>query len=305
MKATINISAQTLGTVQIGLPYGIANRSGQPAEEESFQMLQSALDNGINTLDTAPIYGNAEEIIGKFQNRHEFVICSKYKLYDDSFSDTAKAIAEAIESLENSIQRLKVDQIDLLLLHQGPGQSVANINSVLPAINEALIATGKTKLAGLSLYNPADLDSLSYHPALGAIQAPLNLLDRRLIKCRQFTTLVQKGVLFFARSVYLQGLLLMDISSLPENLKIFQPALIKLHQLAGYYDYTITEMAYLFTRDCFGISSLVIGAENQAQLLANATLNGLPPLQERCINEILESQFMIPELMLLPANWNK
>ena len=55
-----------IGTAQFGMDYGIANRNGQVHADEVTVILDLAWQNGINTLDTAKIYGISEEAIGKY-----------------------------------------------------------------------------------------------------------------------------------------------------------------------------------------------------------------------------------------------
>lgn len=65
-------SPLTLGTVQLGVPYGVANRSGQPDVEHANKILAAAWDGGITCFDTASIYGSAERLLGEFSsNRSE------------------------------------------------------------------------------------------------------------------------------------------------------------------------------------------------------------------------------------------
>ena len=65
------LSNMTLGTVQLGMNYGIANTTGQPAEEESFAMLGAALKGGVSSIDTARVYGNSEDVIGHFFRQYD------------------------------------------------------------------------------------------------------------------------------------------------------------------------------------------------------------------------------------------
>ena len=62
----MNISKITLGTAQLGFDYGISNKKGKPTDDQSYRILQTALDNGITSFDTAPVYGNSENLIGNF-----------------------------------------------------------------------------------------------------------------------------------------------------------------------------------------------------------------------------------------------
>ena len=60
------MSKLILGTVQMGLDYGVNNSSGKISNKESFEILSLAFSNGINILDTAEVYGNSHQIIGDF-----------------------------------------------------------------------------------------------------------------------------------------------------------------------------------------------------------------------------------------------
>ena len=55
-----------LGTVQFGMKYGINNTLGQPSEENVFEMLDTAFENGIRVIDTARAYGTAETVLGRY-----------------------------------------------------------------------------------------------------------------------------------------------------------------------------------------------------------------------------------------------
>ena len=61
----VSISELSLGTVQLGVSYGINNQSGKPDRTQAFGILDTALTNGISALDTAAAYGDSEQVIGK------------------------------------------------------------------------------------------------------------------------------------------------------------------------------------------------------------------------------------------------
>jgi len=60
-----------LGTAQLGLNYGVTNKTGKPTQSEALEIMKYAVENGINYFDTAYNYGNSEIIIGKFLNFHK------------------------------------------------------------------------------------------------------------------------------------------------------------------------------------------------------------------------------------------
>ena len=74
----MNYSKLMLGTVQFGMDYGIANTSGKPDAATVKQILFEAFENGVNALDTAPEYGDSEEVIGK--TMAELKLSDKFKI---------------------------------------------------------------------------------------------------------------------------------------------------------------------------------------------------------------------------------
>ena len=95
------ISGMTLGTVHLGLDYGIANKEGKPDEEKAFGILDTAFATGINCLDTASDYGDSEKVIGKYlslrkKKRHDLVIVTKFKLGNISQSDAETKILKSV-----------------------------------------------------------------------------------------------------------------------------------------------------------------------------------------------------------------
>ncbi|MFP6678012.1 MAG: aldo/keto reductase, partial [Pirellulaceae bacterium] len=61
----LRLSRLTLGTVQFGLPYGVANRGGQTSYSDVVKILRVCLDGGVNCFDTAADYGTSEEVLGR------------------------------------------------------------------------------------------------------------------------------------------------------------------------------------------------------------------------------------------------
>src|SRR5687768_14232655 len=90
-----------LGTVQLGLDYGINNSTGKPDSKEAFKILELAYKNGICTLDTANAYGNAEEIIGDYHKTNP-----KFKVNTKFHADTGFNFEE---NLSATLQRLNID----------------------------------------------------------------------------------------------------------------------------------------------------------------------------------------------------
>ena len=67
----LNLSAFALGTVQLGIEYGLGEHSAKPTEEAAFAILDRAVDLGVNTLDTANNYGDSEAVIGRWLTKRK------------------------------------------------------------------------------------------------------------------------------------------------------------------------------------------------------------------------------------------
>ena len=66
----LKISKITLGTVQLGLNYGINNAEGQPSKELAGEILSAAVKGGITSLDTSSDYGTSEKVLGEYFAEH-------------------------------------------------------------------------------------------------------------------------------------------------------------------------------------------------------------------------------------------
>src|ERR1700689_887928 len=147
----ISVSGYALGTMMLGA-------MGNPDQEESIRMIHTALDAGINFVDTADVYsrGESEEIVGKalVGRRDEVVLATKFGLPVGEDPNRRGAsprwIARAVEA---SLRRLGTDYIDLYQMHR-PDYST-DLDETLSALSD-LIRSGKVRAIGASTF-PAEL----------------------------------------------------------------------------------------------------------------------------------------------------
>jgi len=193
-----------LGTAQFGLSYGVANRRGQVDQKEGLTIIRRAADAGINTLDTAIAYGNSECKLGKIDVTGWRVVTKLPRIPDE-----INVSAWVMGQIRDSLNRLRVDSLHGLLLHQSDallGSRGGDIYAAMvKAKNEGLVAK-----IGISASGPEDIDAISSQFELDIVQAPLNILDRRLITSGCLERMRKTSIEFHARSIFLQGLLLMD-----------------------------------------------------------------------------------------------
>lgn len=149
---------------------------------EAVRTIQSAVDQGINLIDTAPVYGfgRSEELVGQALapqgRRNRAVIATKVgvewingKIYRNSSPQRVRY------ELENSLRRLRTDFIDLYQVHW-PDASVP-IEETAQVMGK-LLKEGKIRAIGLSNYSVAQISRFRAVAPVHAIQPPLNLFER-------------------------------------------------------------------------------------------------------------------------------
>jgi len=199
-----------LGTVQFGQAYGVANETGQVAYDEVVDILECAWAAGIDTLDTAVTYGVSEHCLGEIGIRHWRVI-SKLPALPDACADVPGWVQEMALG---SVRRLRVKHLSGLLLHN-PQDLLGPHGEEL---YEALICLKSQDLVekiGVSIYDAEEISALSPPFEFDLVQAPLNVIDRRLATSGWLSKLHRGGTEVHTRSVFLQGLLLMAQESRP------------------------------------------------------------------------------------------
>jgi spore coat polysaccharide biosynthesis protein SpsF (cytidylyltransferase family)/diketogulonate reductase-like aldo/keto reductase len=303
------ISKLTLGTAQLGLDYGIANRNGKPDFNSSINILNYSWEHGINTFDTAPTYGNSEKIIGTFKSTivnnkiEDLKIISKLPALE--INDTIKfddLYTLIRKQLLHSLNDLKIDSMPIYLLHNAP--DLLFNNGILVECLNQLKKEGLLKRIGVSVYNPWEVETMLNFKEIDIIQVPLNIFDHRLIETGLLKTLKSKNYTIFARSIYLQGLFFIKPTKLPKYMKRAKELLIKLELLSEEFNIDIAKIAFLFVRDIPEIDSLVIGAETVSQVSKNIGI-----LREKSLDLDLKKQIFqefsdVAEDIKNPSLWN-
>jgi aryl-alcohol dehydrogenase-like predicted oxidoreductase len=164
---------------------------GRTEPEDSYAIIDRALDAGINFLDTANVYsrGRSEEVTGEALKRngkrHQVVLATKVhgRMDDDDVNAFGNNRRHIIEQCEASLRRLQTDTIDLYQVHRP--QSDIPIDETLRALDD-LIRAGKVRYIGSSTFAAWQVvESLWVAKELGlnrfvCEQSPYNLLDRRV-----------------------------------------------------------------------------------------------------------------------------
>lgn len=284
-----------LGTVQLGQKYGINNQIGRkPTHEEAFEIIKSAIDNGIEYIDTASIYGEAEELLGKFGIK-DYPVKVITKMYAQKPMD----IDNIEKLLQNSLQKLKTDSIDGYLLHNASDMYNIHIMQQMAAIKKA----GLTKHIGVSIYEPEDAIYASKLEEIDYIQIPYNVFDQRLDNTDFFQLAKKNGKMVFARSAFLQGLLLCDENNVPiaearGSIRLFRKIIKK-------YNISPLETALEFSCANKNIDYIVFGVDTIEQLMNNLVIvNNLDDSFVKCRRELMHNFNNMPIKVITPSMWN-
>ncbi|MCE7070856.1 aldo/keto reductase [Dyadobacter sp. CY327] len=298
-------SALTLGTAQLGLPYGVSNQTGIPAPEEANAMLAYATELGINTFDTARTYGYSENVLGGYIEKHEpgqSHVVSKFKISRENLMDQERAWREVSASVMTSLNTLKIPRLPVCLLHKGV-EPMEQVMKVLPEILQRLKSEGLIDIGGISAYFPDDIPYFLEDPDVEAAQVPLNIFDQRLIRDGYLDRLHAKGKLVFVRSVFLQGLFFMHPEQLTGVLQKAKDHLRQLKHLAEQGGMSVAQLAFSFVRDLPAVDSIVVGAVNTQQVSENVNLMNGPVIPGEILAGIAEAFLHVDEEVITPGLW--
>ena len=290
-----------LGTVQFGLNYGVANFTGRPTEEEVTSILADAIAAGIQILDTAHSYGESESVLGRcLPTQHGFRVVTKTPKFAPQKNplDIPQHLRHAFSL---SCERLRCARLYGLLVHDVNDLLGPNGETLWEAMVE-LRNAGQVQRIGASVYSGTQIDALLQRYPLELVQLPLSIIDQRLIQSGHLSRLAALGIEIHARSVFLQGALLMEVSRLPPHLAPLAGHIADLRKASEVCGMTLTQAALLFVADQPEISAVVCGVENRTQLNELVTAIRLPVTTQRLTEP---SRWALDDICLLdPSQWN-
>ena len=251
-----------VGTANFGQPYGLDKTRQGLAREDIVEIL-SLLDSLTRAgIDTAPDYGRSEEILGEVisQINVSSKITTKIPMANYYSSD------RTVDAVRGSLKRLQVSAVDTILFH-GYSNDFVEHSGVLRESSKRILDLGLAKKVGLTCYSEEEIvKGKEMVPELSVFQVPENVLDQRLCKSTQLVNLQNDGCIFYLRSIFLQGLLLIDTENfegISENwrrqLKIFE-------RKAEACGLSRTAYCIAYAKSIPWASGIVVGTESVRQL---------------------------------------
>lgn len=249
-----------LGTANFHSNYGISNKN-KIANNAIHQVLSFAQENGINHFDTARSYGVAESLLGRYLNKSKPLnIDSKISLPECQSENSI------VNAVKESLRVLGISKLNTLYLHNSD-LLLGDNSSVIKRGMEKVLNLGLADYLGVSVYTMSQLkDAKLTFPILSVFQILENICDRRLLYSKELIELTQKGNTINIRSVFLQGLLLINSEKLPSKFSIATKAIESLNKYANENSVSVLDLCVAYVREIPWINSYLVGVESVSQL---------------------------------------
>lgn len=280
-----------LGTVNFGMNYGIGTNSSPVSGSNISKIINICHESGIDMIDTAINYGNSENALGR-NKINSFQIVTKLPKLPTSVnldSWTKKQIT-------NSLEKLQISSLHGLLLHSPDDLMSQNGEKLYESIKK-LQHAGMIKKIGISVYSPKQLNLLTRNFDFEIVQAPLNILDNRFELEGCFKNLKKKNIEIHARSIFLKGLLLKNISELSPYFNKWNSLLRDWKNWLGTENYNPTHACINYALSFPEIDRVLVGVRSPNQLIEIIRCCRLPNISQ------FPSLNCEDEDLLNPTNW--
>jgi aryl-alcohol dehydrogenase-like predicted oxidoreductase len=277
---------------------------GKTERKDAIEAIQEAYNQGVTSIDTAPIYGQgtSEEIVGEAIRdipRDKVQILTKFGLrwdlkkgsfYFNSHKNNGEEIdiykyagkQSIIEECENSLRRLGTDYIDLYQIHW-PDKTTP-LDETFEAVAQ-LIKQGKVRYAGVCNFDAELMAKAEKELPLVSNQIPFSMVNRKM-EDKTIPYCVEQGKSVLAYSPMERGLLTGKIepghefqegdhrASNPfftdENIRKVNAFLDKIKPIAEAHNATLAQLVLRWTIERKGITIALAGARNAQQSVQNA-----------------------------------
>jgi len=258
MKHAVKLNKLIVGTVQMGLNYGINNSSGKISEGESIKILQHAFSGGITLLDTAEAYGNSHQVIGSYHKRFPY---SKFRIITKIPKNNQSNL---LNKAEKYVEDLLIDRIDVLMYH-----SFETFNQNLTKSKEEILELkdkGLITESGVSVYTNEEFEQVIEADWIDIIQFPFNIFDNVLKRGELMAYAKERGKVLHTRSAFLQGLFFIDRDKPIKIVRQLRAYLLEADRIAEQYGMPLYELALAYCLNQAQIDNVLIGVDNITQL---------------------------------------
>lgn len=245
-----------IGTLQFGQNYGVANKTGKLSTKDIKEIKKIALKNDIKIIDTASVYGESEERLGK-NDFSKFKIVTKLPVTKPS-----KNIKKWVfNNLNLSLKKLKIQKIYGMHIHNTKyllGKKGDQIyKSLINAKKKGLI-----KKIGISIYTIKELKKILSKFEIDLVLLPFNIFDQRLLKTNMLKVLKDRNIEIHTRTTFLQGLLLIKKKNLPNKFEKYKKYFDNWEKLCKKQNMRKYEVCLKYALSNDYIDKVIIGIDN-------------------------------------------
>lgn len=281
-----------IGTAQVQGGYGVKDRGQSIGVRELERILDFCRLNSITQIDTSPGYGDAEKKLG-YNALHSFDLYTKVSV---PLTDAYHVMHSKIRmSIHRSVVDLNVQKIEGVAIHNFEMLTNDMRNMALKALDDLRSELGFQKI-GVSIYTTEVLEKNNNLKLVDYVQAPLSFVDQRFLSQKFQNILRDNDISFHARSIFLQGLLLMDVD---EQVALF-PKFYKIwHRLDSFvqeFGYSKLSLCFNFLNHCQNIEKVVVGVKSLDQLAS------IHLVKDIMVQPIFSAP-VFDDNLLLPFNW--
>ena len=258
-------SKLALGSAQWGgSSYGISNY-GKKLEINNhlFNIIDLATKNKIQMIDTAPVYGDAEKNLGKL-NISNFKVVTKTKIIEsDEINEFI--LQRFVEVFKISLENMKIKKVYGLLIHRTEDLFKKGGDLLVKKLIQ-LKSEGFVQKIGVSIYETSNIEEILRIFTPDIVQLPINLFDQSSIIDGHLNFLKDKNIEIHARSIFLQGLLLMDYEDINPYFHAWGQCFKKFYEICHEHNITKLEAALNFISNIDQIDRFILGFDNSDQL---------------------------------------
>ncbi len=293
-----------LGTVQFGMSYGISNQTGKVSANDVRAILALALHNGIDVLDTATDYGDSEATLGATlaDDIHSYRVVTKAPSLQKR-GITSNLPQALRQDLLQSLSAIQCHRVYGYLLHDPRDLLVPTAHKLVEALRE-IKQEGLVEKIGVSVYSAAEIDDILKIFVPDIIQVPISIFDQRLLASGHLAELKRRGVEIHARSIFLQGLLLMESGDAPD---FCAPVVGHFQKFSGFIKdagLTRLEAALAYIEQVEEIDVALVGVSSRQEL--EGIIGAVTRNAERRVKIPNASEWAIgDERIVNPALWPK
>ena len=301
----LGLSAFALGTVQLGLTYGLGEHSEKPTEEAAFAILDRAVDLGVNTLDTANNYGDSEAVIGRWLTRRKaegkklpYIVTKVGPLKHGSYDILRD---DVLYQLEGCMKRLCIDKLDIFMLHDY--EDYAQDRDAMQKIFADIKSQGLYDYSAISAYSRHDYGVIA-ESGFDATQIPINVFDWGQIENGGMQKLADSGMMIFTRSVFLQGLVFHTPEDLDPRMDFCFPYLNRFIELYKEFELSPAALALSFVLSLPGVTQAVMGCDTADQVESNCKLfDQTVTLSQDQLDKLHDAFHGIDPRVINPGTW--